>query len=62
MDFSYLGNSSQVFLTLKVIASSTQLIMILENFDIQNILERLDINLNFKTQNEDYRLIYDMKF
>ena len=34
----------------------------LENFDIQKIIERLDVNLNFKKQNEDYRLDFDMKF
>ena len=43
-------------MTLKVIASSTQFFVILENFDIQKIIERLDINPNFKKQNEDHRL------
>ena len=32
---------------------STQFFAILENFAIQNIIKRLDINPNFKKQNED---------
>ena len=50
------------FLTLTVIASSTQFFVTLENFNIQNIIERYDINPNFKKQNEDYRINFDMKF
>ena len=50
------------FLTFKVITSSAQLFAILENFDIQAIIERLSINPNFKKQNEDYRLNFDIKF
>ena len=50
------------FLTIKVIAFSTQFFGILENFDIQKIIERLEINPNFKKQNEDHRLNFDMKF
>ena len=50
------------FLTLTVIASSTQFFAILENFDIQKLIEGLDINPNFKKQNEDYRVNFGMKF
>ena len=32
---------------------STQFFAILENFAIQNIIKRLDINPNFKKKNED---------
>ena len=48
------------FLALKVIAASTQLFLILENFVIQKLTEKLGINPNFKKQNEDYRLTFDM--
>ena len=44
------------FLTLKVIASSTQFLVILENFDIQKIIEELKTYPNFKNRNEDHRL------
>ena len=61
MSFSYLENLVQVFfLTLKITASSTQFSAILENFGIQKIIERLDINRNFKKKNEDHRLNFDM--
>ena len=49
-------------MTLKVIASSTQFFAILENFDIQKIVERRDINLIFKKQNEDFRVNLEMNF
>ena len=50
------------FLTLTVTASSTQFFVTLENFNMQNIIERYDINPNFKKQNDDYRINFDMKF
>ena len=50
------------FCTLEVIACSTQFFVIFENFDIQKIKERFDINSNLKKQNEDHRLNFDMKF
>ena len=50
------------FLTLTVVASSTQFFAILENFDIQKLIEGLDINPNFKKQKEDYRVNFGMKF
>ena len=54
---------SASFLTLKVVASSTQFFAIFENFDLKKkTLERLDINPNFKKQNEDNRLNFDMRF
>ena len=50
------------FLTLTVTASSTQFFVTLESFNMQNIIERYDINPNFKKQNDDYRINFDMKF
>ena len=47
---------------LKVIASSTEFFAILEKFEVQKIIEGLDINPNFKKQSGDYRLNFDMKF
>ena len=49
-------------MALKVIASSTQLFVILEKFVIQKLIEKLGIHPNFKKQNEDYRLTFDMNF
>ena len=36
--------------------------VIFENFDVQKIIERLDINPNFEKQNKDYKLNFDMNF
>ena len=55
-------SKSFFFLTLTVTASSTQFFVTLENFNMQNIIERYDINPNFKKQNDDYRINFDMKF
>ena len=54
--------SACLFLTLAVIVPSSQFFAILENFDIQLIIEGLDINPNFRKQNEDYSVNFDMKF
>ena len=60
--FSYLQNPARFFfLTLKLTASSTQFFVIHENFDMEKIIERLDINPNFKKKNEEHRLNFDMK-
>ena len=48
------------FLTLKVIASSTQFFTIFEHFNIQKRKEKVDINPNLKKQNKDDN--FDMKF
>ena len=49
------------FLTLKVIASSTQFFAIFENL-YTKIIERLDVNPNFKKKNEDHRVNFDILF
>ena len=60
-DFPYLQNSGRLFfLTLKVIASSTQFFTIFEHFNIQKRKEKVDINPNLKKQNKDDN--FDMKF
>ena len=48
--------------TINIIASSTQFLAIFKNFDIEKIIEILDINPNLKKQNEDYRLNFNIKF
>ena len=62
-DFPYLHNSECAsFFAPKLTASSAQFFGILENFDIQKVIERFDINPSFKKQAEDHRLNFDMKF
>ena len=51
-----------LFLTLKVIASSAQFFFILEKFDIQKIIERLNVSPGFIKKIEDHWLNFDMKF
>ena len=50
------------FMTLKVIVPSTQVFSILEDFHIQKMVERPDVNPNFKKPNKDFRLNFDIKF
>ena len=65
-DFPYLQDSVRVFFKkkkkLKVVVTPTQFSATLENFDIQKIIESLDINPNLKKKNEDFGLNFDMHF
>ena len=56
LDFSYLQNSGRLFLTLRVIASSTQFFAILKNFDIKKNNRKTWHKSKFQSVNEDYRL------
>ena len=63
VDFSYLENSLLgFFFDTKVIVFFNRFFLILENFDVQQLIGRPDTNPNFKKQNGDYRLDFDMKF
>ena len=49
-------SASFFLLTLKVMASSTHFLRSLKTLIYKSIIERLNINPNFKKQNDDYRL------
>ena len=51
-----------LFFTLKVMASSTNFLGSLRTLIYKKIIERLDINLSFKKQNEDHRLDFEVGF
>ena len=57
VNFPYLQNSAHVFFfDTAGNCVFNSIFAILENFNIQKIIERLDINPNLKNQSEDYRL------